>query len=73
MATFITPPNSTRSQGSFQMPTNTKEKLQEAIQILESYFKPNNQRVDAGERKKMSEELSFLFNDDNDVSFAVRS
>ena len=70
MSTFITPPNSGRSSNTFHMAPGTKEKLQEAIQVLESYF-TCNQKIDSGERKKMAEDLAFLFNEDNDVSFAV--
>jgi hypothetical protein len=52
---------------------STKEKLGEAIKVKESYFNQHkhNLKVDGGERKKMSEDLAFLFNDDNSVSYAV--
>jgi len=72
MASFITPPNSaTNSNERFQMTTSTKEKLEESIKVLGSYFNQHSLKVDGGERKKMSEDLAFLFNDDNSVSYAV--
>ena len=52
------------------MTVHTKEKLLEAIRVLESYFLCHH-KAEVGERKKMSGDLAFLFNEDNDVSYAV--
>jgi hypothetical protein len=42
------------------MTESEKEKPQEAIRVLESYFIPHDRKVDSGERKKMPEDLAYI-------------